>query len=337
LAEAAALYRGDFLEGLHLDGCEQFELWLTAEQEHWHQRMTHVLQRLIAHFSSQGNYEQGLRYANRLLELEPRHEEAHRQMMWLLAHNGQRRAALTQYETCRRILAEELDVEPDGETTALFKRIQAADLRRRHNLPAQPTPFVGREEELSEVLGLPGSSDCRLLSILGPGGIGKTRLALQAAEAKAEAFLEGVCFVPLVGVRSPAYVVSAIADALHLSLSGAQSAQNQLINYLRDKEMLLVLDSFEHLLEDVGLLEEILREAPEVKVLVTSRECLNLRWEQCFEIEGLRYPEGETGQKNLQSYDAVQLLVQTASRVQRFIISLVYAMCKVTTLKPRNI
>jgi predicted ATPase/DNA-binding SARP family transcriptional activator/Flp pilus assembly protein TadD len=317
LVDAIMLYRGDFLEGLHLDGCEQFELWLTGEREHWRQRTVNVLQKLITYYNLRGEHDKSLYFANRLLELEPWEEATHRHVMRLLARSGQRYAALAQYETCRRTLAEDLDLEPEAETTALFERIQIADSVRRHTLPPQPTVFIGREEELDEVARLISSSDCRMLTIHGPGGIGKTRLALQAAEAQTETFLEGICFVPLVDVSSPAYLASAIADALQLSLSGMQSDQVQLLNYLRCKEMLLILDNFEHLLEDVQLLEEILQEAPEMKLLITSRERLNLPSERCFELDGLRYPKDETTYGELENYSAVQLLVQTASRVQR--------------------
>ena len=317
LAAAVELYQGEFLEGLYLAGCTDFEIWLVGERERWRQRVARALETLVTHHSRRGEYQQSLRFAHRLLALEPWREEAHRQMMRLLAHSGRRGAALAQYETCRRVLAEELGVEPTEETKALCERIQAAT-SRRHNLPPQPTPFVGREEELAEVVGLLDNPDCRLLTIFGPGGIGKTRLALQAAMTRTEAFLEGVYFVPLVGVSAAEFIASAIADALQFSFFGSQDPQVQLLNYLRGKEVLLILDSFEHLLEGAGLLEEILQKAVEVKLLVTSRERLNLRWERCFEVEGLRYPEGDvTGDRELEGCSAVQLLLQTAQRRSR--------------------
>jgi DNA-binding SARP family transcriptional activator/predicted ATPase/Tfp pilus assembly protein PilF len=323
LTAAVELCRGEFLEGLYLDGCPEFEIWLVAERERWRERVAQVLGKLVAHHSRRGAYEQGLRFARRLLALEPWREGTQRQVMGLLARSGQREAALAQYETCRRVLAEELGVEPMVETTALYERILAVSSTRRHNLPAQPTPFVGREEELAEMVRLLGDPDCRLLTAVGPGGIGKTRLALRAASARGEAFLEGVYFVPLVGVSSADFVVSAIADALQFSLSGPRDPQSQLLNYLRGKEVLLVLDSFEHLLEGTELLGEILQQAPEVKLLVTSRERLNLRWEWCFEVGGLKYPVSDiTDEQELKTYGAVQLFQQTARRVsQRFLLA----------------
>ncbi len=315
LNAAAQLYRGEFLEDLYLRDCAEFEIWLAGERERWRQRVAQVLEKLVAYHERRGEREQALHCARRLLALEPWREESHRQVMRLLARSGQREAALAQYQTCRRLLAEELGIEPTTETTALYERIRAA-LARRHNLPPQPTPFVGREAELAEIARLLDDPDCRLVTILGPGGIGKTRLALQAAMARTDAFMEGVFFVPLAGIGAADFLASAIAAALQCPLAGPQDPQAQLLDYLRGKEMLLVLDSFEHQLEGVALLVEILQNAPEVKLLVTSRQRLNLRWEWCFEIAGLEFPRGEMTD-GIEEYNAVRLFQQTARQSHR--------------------
>jgi predicted ATPase/DNA-binding SARP family transcriptional activator len=317
LTAAVDLYRGDFMAGFYLDGCSEFETWLVTERERWHRRVAQVLETLIEHHICRGEYKRGLAFASRLLELDPWREEGHRQMMLLLARCGQRCAALAQYEICRRALAEELGVEPTQETTALYERIRAAGSAPTHNLPAQPTPLVGREEELAQIARLLADPACRLLTLVGPGGIGKTRVALQAAADKARdgAFLEGVTFVPLAPVSGAEFLVSTIADTFPFSFYGGGDPKAQLLNYLREKEMLLVLDSFEHLLDGVGLLAEILANAPGVKLLVTSRERLSVRGEWLFEIQGLRFPEDERTER-IESYSAVQLFLQSARRVQ---------------------
>jgi predicted ATPase/DNA-binding SARP family transcriptional activator/predicted negative regulator of RcsB-dependent stress response len=346
LASAAELYRGEFLEGLYFEGCAEFELWAVGEREQWRQSVVDVLWELISHYNLCNEYELSLHFARRLLALNPWQEEAHRHVMQALARVGQRSAALTQYENCRQVLAQELGVEPAEETKELCERIYAVNATRRHNLPVQPTAFIGREEELAEVCQLLSRPDCRLLTILGPGGIGKTRLALQAAEAKIGAFLEGVYFVPLAAASSTEHIVSAIADASQFSLTNPQDPQARLFNYLRGKEMLLVLDSLEHLLDGTPLLVDLLREAPEVKLLVTSRERLNLRWERCFEIAGLTYPQGEVADDaagDPERYSALRLFQEMARRVRRdFVLSIqdrpaVTRLCQVVEGMPLGI
>ena len=147
LQEAAQLCRGELMEGLSPEGCPEFELWLVAERERWNQRVIWVLDTLVAYHIRRGEYPRGLDDVGKLLALAPWWEKAHRQKMLLLARTGQCSAALRQYETCRRILVEDLGVEPTAETTALYERIRAARERPPHCLPPQPTPFVGREDE----------------------------------------------------------------------------------------------------------------------------------------------------------------------------------------------
>ncbi|MDE3091948.1 MAG: hypothetical protein KGJ80_21455, partial [Chloroflexota bacterium] len=265
LREAIDLYRGDLLEGLYVDDAPVFEEWLMVERERLRSLALESLQRLVAFYIGWGEYDTGLDYARRLLAMEPWLEEAHRQTMRLLALSGQRSAALEQYETCRRVLAEELNAEPSPETQSLYEsiRVSAEEIRPPRasapprNLPPQTTPFVGREKELAKIAELFRDPSCRLLSLVGPGGIGKTRLAVRAA-AKVDAFRDGIFFVPLAGVASPNLLVSSMADAIGLAFRGGESTQAQLFNYLRDKAMLLLTDNLEHLLEGTRLLEEIL-------------------------------------------------------------------------------
>ncbi len=316
LKTAAGLYRGPFLEGIELEGCAEFEIWLAREREWWRQRLAEVLHTLIRLCGQGAENEKGLRFARQLLALEPWRERSHRETMRLLTRCGQWTAALAQYETCRQILDEELGVEPSERTRTLYERIRAARETPRHNLPPQPTPFVGRGQEVADVLRLLDRPDCRLLTLLGPGGIGKTRLALKAASSRTDAFLEGVWFVPLASVSSPDFLVSAMASTLQMAFSGHTDARTDLLNQLRHKEMLLILDSFEHLLAASDLLTQILREAPDVKLLVTSRAALNLRWEWRHELEGLTYPVGEeVDAGNPEAYSAVTLFQETARRV----------------------
>ncbi|MBK8900082.1 MAG: tetratricopeptide repeat protein [Anaerolineaceae bacterium] len=207
----------------------------------------------------------------------------------------------------------------------------SATITPPHNLPQQPTPFIGREQELAALDALLADPMGRLISIVGPGGMGKTRLALAIAEkqlANSILFPHGIFFVHLEHIQTADQMIPAIANVLKLPLdSGRQddhadrlhgeslSAKDQLLDYLRHKQLLLILDNFEHVQEGAGLVGEILQMATQVQILVTSRERLQLREEQIFPIQGLDFPDWETPQEALQ-YPAVRLFLQAAHRIQ---------------------
>lgn len=202
---------------------------------------------------------------------------------------------------------------------AWAERIRAARTLPRHNLPTLLTPFVGREAERVEIARLLSNADCRLLTLVGAGGIGKTRLAIRAAEDRANEFLHGVCFVPLASVTGRDALITTLAEHLGCNVEGARDLQARLLNFLRDREMLLVLDNFEHLLAHTDLVIEILQRAPLVKILVTSRARLNLQAEWLFEVQGLEYPPTDSvisdQRSAVESYSAIQLFLQSARRV----------------------
>ncbi len=324
LEQMADLYGGDFLEHFFLDDSSFFEEWALLQREWLRREAVEALFHLANYYERRGDYERARYHARRQVELEPWREEAHRQLMRLLALDGQRSAALAQYETCRRALAEELGVEPTAETTTLYERIRASlsyTPAPLHNLPPSPTSLVGREEELAELAELLANPDCRLVTLFGPGGVGKTRLALQAAADQIGAFAHGVYFVPLASVSSPELIVPMMANALEFPFHGREDPKEQLLNYLHDKEMLLILDSLEHVPEGGSLLAEMLHRAPGVVLLATSRERLNLQEERVYEVGGLTYP-ADAATKSVEGYSAVELFLQSALQVhRRFVLS----------------
>ena len=182
-------------------------------------------------------------------------------------------------------------------------------------LPVPSTPLVGREKELTEIARLFQNQHCRLLTLTGSGGVGKTRLALELARQMQDTLKNGACFVSLMGVGAPEFIAPAIAEALDFSIAGSLDPTNQLLNYLSRKQMLLVLDNFEHLLDGVDILHEILQRAPDVRLLITSRESLHLQAEWTMEVHGLPIPQ--TAQiAELESNSAAMFFLQRARQTR---------------------
>ena len=183
------------------------------------------------------------------------------------------------------------------------------------NLPAELTPFIGREPELAALGQLLEDTQCRLITIVGLGGIGKTRLAIEAAQLSAELFPDGVWFIPLASLQSSLIIVPAIAAALDIKFRNPTNPQAVLLRYLRSKRTLLVLDNAEHLLDGVGVFAEILRDCQQVKILVTSRERINLLSEWVFDLQGLPVPPHSQVQQ-FEAYSSVALFLQSARRIR---------------------
>ncbi len=314
LRAASELYRGDFLAGFVVRDASGFDEWAITHRERLREHALTALHVLAQHAVAQADYAAGINDTQRLLALDPWREEAHRQLMWLYLRSGQRSAALAQYQTCRQILARELGVEPMIETTALYDRIKAAQSLRTGTVP-QAQPLVGRKAEQAELSRLIANPASRLVVITGPGGIGKTRLALQAAAEWATRFLHGSRVASLATANSAERLISAIATTVGCGVRNADDAQEQLLCYLEDKDLLLVLDTFEHLIDaGVELLAQLLQRAPDVKLLVTSRERLQLHDEYMIELRGLDVPP-PTMTDGVESYSGVQLFLQQARKM----------------------
>ncbi len=333
-ARAVALYGGPFLESVTPRDCLPFEEWALVVRERLHRRMLEALADLAAYHEGRADYYEALAASHRLLELEPWREETHRQVMALLWRDGQRSAALAQYERCREALAAELGAEPDEATEELRRAIlagpplgregdRAARPQERAARPPAPplplaplpaTPFVGREEELARLADELGDPACRLLSIVGLGGSGKTRLALEAA-ARAEGFADGVTVVPLAAVGRPEELLPALARALGLTPGGGDEVGAQLVGHLRGREQLLVLDNLEQLRPAAAELAALLEGAPRLTILATSRERLGLRGERVLDLGGLTLPAGDS-RAELAGSGAGALFLEAARRAR---------------------
>jgi predicted ATPase/DNA-binding SARP family transcriptional activator len=307
--KAVSLYRGHFLAGFYLRDSRPFDEWTTLERERWQRQMLTILRQLAERHLHWGTCEEGLTYVGRWLALDPLAEAAHRLAMRLHTRLGRRNAALTQYAACQRILNAELGVDPMPETARLYECIRAAAPRP---LPYLYQTFVGRETELSDISRSLDDPAVRLLTITGPGGAGKTHLAQHAAARCASDFEHGVYFVSLNRVdeqlSQEAFLLGAIASGLNLPLPDKPNLQDLLLNYLRQKEILLLLDNFEDILAAAPLLQTILERSPQVKCLATSRLPLKLPGERVAQLGGLTYPEKPPSQpQQAQQYGALAL------------------------------
>ncbi len=313
LAEATALYRGDLLEGVVLRDAPDFEEWLVAQRARLRELMLNALHDLVGLQMAEGRFPEAIDGATRLLALDPWREEAHRQLMLALARTGQRSAALAQFEQCRRIMREVFDVEPTDETAELAAQIKAALHGPRHNLNAPINEFVGRAPELRTLRRLLADPVVRLVTLTGPGGIGKTRLALQAAAERIDYHLAGVRFVGLTPVDNGADIIPAMMEALQIPAIHADNPWPALIGYLRSRDILLVLDDFEHVLtpRNVETVARLLAGAATLRIIVTSRARLQLQAERVIEIEGLPYPAADAAAPAA-DYAAIELFTRRA-------------------------
>jgi serine/threonine protein kinase/tetratricopeptide (TPR) repeat protein len=204
-------------------------------------------------------------------------------------------------------------VTPTPTTTS--SQVRQSQIIPTHNLPQSPTAFVGREADLSELSTLIDDESIHLITMIGPGGIGKTRIALEVAHRHLKTFSDGVYYVPLAPLKSDEHIVATIADNINFTFGGADDPTKELLNYLAEKHMLLVMDNFEHLIQGANLLSDILKSAPNVTIIATSRERLRLRGEHIFEVEGMILPRSNSTADHLQTYPAAELFLQSAHRV----------------------
>jgi predicted ATPase/DNA-binding SARP family transcriptional activator len=349
LTRAADLYTDDFLSGFGLPDSAAWDEWQFLQREALQQTFGRVLRSLVRTHRAEGAWGQGIGYARRWLALDPLHEPAQRALMRLYALAGQQAAALRQYRECVRLLDAELGAAPESRTTALYEVIKsrrlapppptfksaeppmvASDIsgaapsaapspasprpRPRLSLPAQPTALIGRDREQELIVARLLQENTRLLTLTGPGGVGKTRLALQVAANVSDCFEGGVSFVGLGPVLDPDLVGTTIAEALGVAQAAGRPVLESVEDHLREQELLLVIDNFEHLVTAAPVMERLLVACRRLKVLATSRAALRVRGENEFPVLPLALPTREhvLSLPELASNPSIALFVERA-------------------------
>jgi predicted ATPase/DNA-binding SARP family transcriptional activator/Tfp pilus assembly protein PilF len=320
-------YHGSFLEGFTLKDCPAFDDWSTILREQLQRQAELLLSRLAALYEKDGSYEKAIQCARKRIDLEPWHEDTHRQLMRMLAASGQRLAALAQFEALKHSLKAELGVEPSKETIQIYESIrdsQSAEAAQpkgqvkaqAHYLPVQLTSFVGREKEVAQVQEMLKTH--RLVTLTGAGGSGKTRLALQVASVVAEQFPDGVWLVELASISDSDQVARVISRVFNLCEQTGVRALQLVQDFLESKHLLLLLDNCEHLIKACSsVADTLLHACPNLSILTSSREALGIEGEIPFLVPSLAFPTSldQTRPETITQYEAIRLFIDRAATV----------------------
>lgn len=324
-----------FMHGFSLRDSQPFDEWQSQQNTHVHNQLTEVCACLAHWYQQEGDIVAGLDITHHWLQLDPMAEAAHVMLMKLHVANGHLHTAVDHYRAYVEKYQETAGLHPSDEIKAYYEFIlnggQPTTYPPHYSIPHShhlshnkvPVPlsgFVGRRQQISEVMRHILDPDVRLLTLTGPGGVGKTRIALQVGTLLEKSFPDGVVFIPLAPLHDVDYVLPTLA--MHLGLHQARinapqspaslqqtSWLNMLQNYLSERNILLIMDNFEHVRQAALSLNELMESAPALKILTTSRVNLNLNGECLYEIVPMKLPEEDHDKSwiDLTRVEAIQL------------------------------
>ncbi len=323
--EASNLYTNPLLGTFNSD-LSTFNAWLELERFDLEAELSEALRAYALALEEEGQFESAAAVLADLLKLDAFDEEAVQAYLKNLYLAGLKAKAIQAYKDFCALLFKDYEAEPVEATQVLFEQIRTGQLTaepkaiavktlQSANLPEQITRFVGRKKELKDLQEQLRQPACRLLSLIGLGGTGKTRLSLELARLVESNYREGVFFVALAALNSRAALEAGLAQVLGLTLNPKQEAFEQILAFLSNKNMLIIFDNFEHLLTEAKLVSDLLTHTEALQVIVTSRERLNLNEEWLYDLEGLSYPKQLKASHDLLTYDAVTLFINSSKRV----------------------
>lgn len=332
LKNAIGRYTGPFLDRFTLNCSALFDEWLILVQEETNTLAVEALSYLVDYHQKRGEIIPAIQFCKQILQINPWDESIHYRLMNLMAIDGQWTAAQNAYKNLHTYLKIQIGVEPDPKTKALFQKIRSSSLNSQSlpnpypspasNLPNKHSIFIGRDKELDEISALLASTATHLLTLSGAGGIGKTRIALEVAAQQIGIYKDGVFFASLLNDTTLVQVETSIAQAVGLPFSDQLQQKALLLDFLRLREIFLILDNCDQLASNYEFTEfisEIIRTAKNLKMLITSRERLNIQEEHVFIVEGLPYPgERPNTRKELNLYDSLELFQTRVQQSNRF-------------------
>ncbi|CAG0931081.1 hypothetical protein PLCT1_01633, partial [Planctomycetaceae bacterium] len=321
LLHSVEVYGGELLPGF-------YDEWVMPERERLQAVYEHKLTLLLDRLVAEQRWPAAIEWAERWIALGHVPEPAYRALMTAYSAAGDRASMSATYQRCVEALRRELDVEPSEATRALYEQLSRSERAvgngrapieitppATNNLPRQLTTFVGREREIAEVKHLLQTTTSRLVTLTGSGGCGKTRLALQVGHELLADYPQGVWLIELAPIADPALVPQTAVTALGLREESGRSLVTTLVDYLRSRKTLLLLDNCEHLVTaSAQLVETLLHACPDLTILASSREQLGIAGEAAFRVPSRASPDLHQlpSIETLTHYEAVQLFVDRA-------------------------